>query len=364
MSSATSMYALGLDQLTNIIVNTGATNFFLVEGRMGYAKSALLDMVANQLPTHTPIYFDATTKTAGDAALPFFTKAEEDGYVTMIPHEELGLHLKGPIILMLDEIGKADREIKNTMSRLMYEKKAFGYTLHPDSIVFGTTNLGAEGVGDILQAHQRNRITTLQARGMTNIEWIEWGINNNVNPALLGFTKDNPQVFAHFEDVKSPDDNLYIFHPKVVRKAFCTPRSLHKFSNILNKRHLLDDMSVTAAGIGTVGERAAMDIMAFVKMADQLPTLQSIKDGPHTAKVPTSAAATCMVVYRTLASIEREWLDAWMQYMPRLSAEAQGMFANGVRSKNYNAVRQSMVMTNSRFTAWAAQNAHMFRADV
>jgi hypothetical protein len=225
-------------------------------------------MVANQLPTHTPIYFDATTKTAGDAALPFFTKAEEDGYVTMIPHEELGLHLKGPIILMLDEIGKADREIKNTMSRLMYEKKAFGYTLHPDSIVLGLPTLEPRVLATSTGT-PRNRITTLQARGMTNIEWIEWGINNNVNPALLGFTKDNPQVFAHFEDVKSPDDNLFIFHPKVVRKAFCTPRSLHKFSNILNKRHLLDDMSVTAAGIGTVGERAAMDIMAFVKMADQ-----------------------------------------------------------------------------------------------
>jgi hypothetical protein len=42
MSSATSMYALGLDQLTNIIVNTGATNFFLVEGRMGLREVSVV----------------------------------------------------------------------------------------------------------------------------------------------------------------------------------------------------------------------------------------------------------------------------------------------------------------------------------
>ena len=32
--------------------------------------------------------------------------------------------------------------------------------------------------------------------------------------------------------------------------------------------------------MGTIGERGAMDLMAFVKLADQLPSLQSIKDDP------------------------------------------------------------------------------------
>lgn len=104
-----------------------------------------------------------------------------------------------------------------------------------------------------------------------------------------------------------------------------------------------------------------MDLMAFVKLSDQLPTLQSIKDDPMNAKVPDSAAGVCMVIYRTLASIEREWVDAWMDYFGRLDKEAQGYFANGVRSPKYN--KQSIVMTNKKFTKWALDNNHMFGGD-
>jgi hypothetical protein len=89
--------------------------------------------------------------------------------------------------------------------------------------------------------------------------------------------------------------------------------------------------------------------------------LDSIKKDPMTAKVPDSAAAVCMVVYRTLATLERDWIDNWMVYMGRLDKEAQGMFANGVRSPKYS--KQSMVMTNRKFTDWALANNHLFAAD-
>ena len=132
-------------------------------------------------------------------------------------------------------------------------------------------------------------------------------------------------------------------------------------SDWLKIRAGLDDQTITAALMGTIGDRGAMDLMAFVKLADQLPSLESIKQDPKNAKVPDSAAAVCMVVYRTLASLDKDWISAWMDYMPRLDKEAQGMFANGVRAPKYS--KQSMVMTNRKFTEWALQNNYMFAAD-
>ena len=195
----------------------------------------------------------------------------------------------------------------------------------------------------------------------SNLQWIEWGINNGIDHTLLGWCKDNPQLFHSFEDHKNPDDNPYIYHPKQQRVAFVTPRSLEAASDILKHRGTMDDMTVTGALMGTIGERGAMDLMAFVKLADQLPSLDSIKKTPETAKVPTSAAAVCMVVYRTLATLERDWVDNWMVYMDRLDKEAQGMFANGVRAPKYS--RQAMVMTNAKFTRWAMENGYLFAAD-
>ena len=78
----------------------------------------------------------------------------------------------------------------------------------------------------------------------------------------------------------------------------------------------LSDVQLTAA-IGTIGQRGAKDLMAFIRLADKLPTLQSIKDDPKNALVPDTAAAKVMVVSYTGKS-EKDWFNAWMDYLDRL----------------------------------------------
>tara|TARA_R100001594_G_scaffold31938_2_gene59397 strand:+ start:1257 stop:2354 length:1098 start_codon:yes stop_codon:yes gene_type:complete len=361
-NTAQQMYALNLDQIATAIRTGGNKRTILVQGPMGSGKSSLINILGEELPTHIQCYLDCTTKDLGDITIPNIAKMDDGtGYVTYLTNEELGAHLDGPIILMVDEYGKANPAVKNAMLRLMLERKIGSYELHPDSLVFATTNLGAEGVGDLLPPHARNRITVITMRKPDNIEWIEWGINNGVDHTLLGWCKDNPQLFASFEDVKDPDENPYIYHPQSQRTAFFTPRSAEAASDWLKERENYDDQTLTGLLMGTIGERGAMDLMAFVKLADQLPSLESIKKDPKNAKVPESASAVCMVVYRTLASLDKDWVGAWMDYMVRLDKEAQGMFANGVRAPKYS--KQSMVMTNKKFTDWAMQNNYMFAAD-
>jgi len=360
-NQATAMYALGLDQIENLIALGGHKRTVLVRGHMGNGKSSLLRALGKRFPNHILCYFDCTTKDLGDITIPQLQTIDEQGFVRYVTNEELGLHLGKPIILMVDEYGKANPAVKNAMLRLLLERVMGSYTLHPESRVFATTNLGAEGVGDLVPPHARNRITIVDCRKSSNMEWIEWGISNGVDHTLLGWCKDNPQLFYSFEDVKDPEQNPYIYHPKQQRDSFVTPRSLEAASDWLKIRDSMDDMSLVAALMGTIGARGAMDFMAFVKLSDQLPTRESIKRDPLTAKVPDSAAAVCMVVYRALSTVDREDIDAWMDYMVRLDKEAQGMFANGVRSPKYS--KQSVVMTNKKFTAWAMANNYMFAAD-
>ena len=362
MTTAQQMYALNIDQCANLIKSVGTQRTVLVSGHMGSGKSTILKTLAREMPTHTAAYFDCTTKDLGDISIPNVMTIDGQGYVTYAPNEEFGAHLGEPIILMLDELGKANPAVKNALLRVMQERTVGNVALHPDSIVFATTNLGSEGVGDILPPHARNRIVSVIMQKPTNFQWIEWGINAGVDHSLLGWCKDNPQLFHGFEEVRDPEENPYIYHPKSQRAAFVTPRSLEAASDILKCRGSMDDQTVTGALMGTIGDRAAMDLMAFVKLADQLPSLQSIKDDPMNAKVPSSAAAVCMVVYRTLASLEKDWIDSWMIFCERLDKEAQGMFANGVRAPKYS--KQAMVMTNKRFTAWAMKNSYLFASDI
>jgi energy-coupling factor transporter ATP-binding protein EcfA2 len=363
MTQAQTMYALGLAQCEELIAAVGTETSVLVQGHMGTGKSSLLTALAKRLPSHTACYFDCTTKDLGDITIPMLKDVDGNDYVRFATNEELGLHLQDrPTILMVDEAGKANPSVKNALLRLFQERQVGSYKMHPESLIFATTNLGAEGVGDLLPPHARNRIMVVTSRKPTHLEWIDWGINNELDFSLLGWVRDNPQLFADFTEVEDPEENPYIYHPRAQRAAFVTPRSLHKASNLLKKRHLLDDQTVTAGLIGTIGDRAAMDLMAFVALADDLPKLIDIKTNPETAKVPTGAAAVCMVVYRTLTVIDKSWLDAWMIYLDKLPLEAQGMYANGVRAKGYS--KQGMVMCHRGFTAWARKNSHLFAADI
>lgn len=361
-NNAVNLYTLNLDQIVEAIKACGHIRTVLVQGNIGTGKSSLLNMLSEQLPDHVPCYFDANTKDVGDMMIPKMASIGGEDFVSFAINEELGMHHNKPIILMIDEYGKANPSVKNALLRVMLERKIGSYELHPDSIVFATTNLGAEGVGDLLPAHARNRVTVLTSRKPNNIEWIEWGINNEIDYTLLGWCKENPQLFQSFTDVKDPNENPYIFHPKdPSRTSFVTPRSLHAASDWMKQRDKFSDDTLTALLIGTIGARAAMDLMAFTKLADQLPSLESIKNNPESAKIPDSASAVCMVVFKAISTLERDWVDAWMTYLNRLDKEAQAMFAKNVASPKYS--KSSIIMTNKKFTQWARENNYIFSAD-
>lgn len=352
------LYALSLDQAVNLVATVGTQRTVLLQGHMGCGKSSTLETLASMFPDHHPVYFDCTTKDLGDISIPSLNT--DEGYVKYLPNEEFGLHLGKPVILMVDEFGKANPAVKNALLRDMLERNRF-----PEgSIVYATTNLAGEGVGDLLPPHARNRIITVEIAKPTAEAMLEYGVNDGWDLGVLGFIKDFPQVLQSYQEVPNPEDNPYIFHPKQQRAAFVTPRTLHIASDMLKMRDSLDDVTAQAALTGCIGQRAAADLMSFVKLADQLPSLESIKQDPDNAKIPTSASAVCMVVYRAMSLIDRDWVDAWMRYMVRLDGSAQGLFVNGtVRSAKYNQDKKNVLVTNSRFTKWCTENGYMFAAD-
>jgi hypothetical protein len=180
----------------------------------------------------------------------------------------------------------------------------------------------------------------------------------------MGWVRDNPHVMDSFEGHDNPDDNPYIYHPRSKRSAFVTPRSLEAASDWTKLSNVLSDKVLTAQLIGTIGDRAALDLMAYVTLANELPKLEQIKTSPLTAPVPSSVPAVCMVVFRTLQCIDSTWLNAWFTYMERLDSEAQALFINGVRNPGYASHKRDLVMTSGVFGKWLQQYGYLFGADI
>lgn len=347
---------LSIDQCVKAALAIAVNRTILFQGDMGSGKTSILKMLSELLPDHIPIHFDSTTKDMGDLMVPMFDQIEEGSIVRYALNEELGFHHKQPVILMIDEYGKANPAVKNALLRVMLERKiGVSNTLPEGSLVIATTNLGAENVGDILPPHARNRMTIINMRKSTNEEWLEWGIENGIHESILQWAKETPQLFHSFTTVEDPKDNPYIFHPRATeRTSFVTPRSLEAASEWVKQRDQLDEGTLRAGLMGTIGERAALDFSAYLTMMDEVPRLADLKTNPDNAIVPTSAGAIGMVVYRTLATIEYSWVDNWMKYLSRLPREAQGLFVQAARAKTYG--KRETVCNSLGFQDWCTHN--------
>jgi hypothetical protein len=228
----------------------------------------------------------------------------------------------------------------------------------PDgSMVFGTTNLLTDGVGDMLEAHARNRVCFVTVRKPDADEWIEWAIANDIAPEVIAWVKQFPHALASYTDA-SQRDNPYIFNPqRAGMGAVVTPRSLEKASHIAKRREALGDALTISMLTGTIGESASRDMQAFFTVVDKLPTWDAIMANPLSAKMPTDAVAKCILVFSAITRVEKETLGKWMAYVQRMDKEWQALFATSVMK---SPVKQAFCVMHKDFKDWALANQWLF----
>lgn len=344
--------------LVQSILALGNEITFLVEGHIGSSKSALIHDLAKALPEHTPVYIDmANIADSGDFQLPAVN--HETRTSEFYPNTSLGLHTNKPMILMFDELGKSSTQsVINAVLPALNERRWGNRNFHPDTIVLATTNLGSENVGDVLKPHARNRVTRVKMAKPTAKEYISYMSNHNLHPVLGAWIDRNPHCFASFEDYDNPDDNPYIYHPKAQRPAFVTHRSMTRANVIMHKRDYLNDDALTHLLCGTVGAPAAMDIMTFARLADQLPTRQEILTNPHGAQVPDNPSAMILMACQAFNWVDKDTLSAWMAYMDRFSfSEAKAVFALQLTNSDN---KYEWASRDQSFTDFVRKHQHLF----
>jgi len=337
---------VNLTEAASLVRTCGQTNTFIFQGEPGIGKSAMLKTLRDQCDME-PRYIDCALLDLGDLQMPRVTDSVEFVPNKMFVGDE-------PLIIMLDEIGKAMRPVQNALLTLLLEHRIGNHKLPEGSVVFGTTNMASDGVGDMLQAHAKNRVTFLTVRKPDADEWLEWGMDNGVEPTVLAWVKEYPHCLSSYAD--DPDgatDNPYIFNPRKQQAAFVTPRSLAHASHIVQQRETLGDGVLISALSGTIGESAARDMQAFLSVADALPPFKAIVEKPDTVQVPDSPIACVILALGAVTRMTSENVDPWMQYLVRLPREVQFLFVqNAMRSK-----AASFVVKSKRFTDWALDNS-------
>lgn len=351
-----------LSQAATLIRHCGSTNTFLLRGQPGIGKSAILKTLSQDLPDYLPCYIDCANLDLGDLGMPVIDR--ERMVTNYAPNSRFGIGpgQTRPVLLMLDELGKAPRPVLNMLLPVILEHRLGDVTLPTGSIVFATTNLDSDGVGDNIPAHGYNRKTVVVISNPTCDQWNEWAANNDIAPEVMAFAKQNPEVFQCYTELGAKEKNPYIFNPLVGNtKSFCSPRSLEKASHLVKQRDVLGDAFLPALA-GTIGEPAAQLMSALVNLADQLPLYENIVKDPHKTKVPERDAVGALFILAFMLAnrVKEDDLDAVMVYAERISAVSFEAYSLFVSSLAGNKAKVGMACKNRKFTAAAAKLGKYF----
>jgi len=351
------MTAINLAQAVTLIRTCGHTNTILLRGQPGIGKSSILHTLARHMPDYHPCYVDCANLDLGDLGLPVINRDTATPTTSYAPSTRFGVHQPRPVLLMLDELGKAPRPVLNMLLPVILERRLGDHLLPVGSIVFATTNLDTDGVGDNIPAHVYNRMTVIPLANPTSGEWLQWAQDNNVAAEVCAFAEQYSQVFecyANNPDTKNP----YIFNPRTGNvRAFCSPRSLAHASHIVRHRHALGEATLPAL-IGTLGESAARDMDALLRVSDKLPPVRTILDSPALAPLPKDTAGYFILAFQLVAEARADTLDAIMAYVNRWDAfEATAVFVTSLAGDRSKA---PMACANAAFRKKAAELGKLF----
>ncbi len=373
---------LSISELADAILAVGATNTILARGEPGIGKSSVLkEIVARTGDEYQIVYIDCAQLDLGDFALPYVESVSgASGVVEKItrfaPNARFGFQTGKKLLIMLDELGKAMRAVQNVLLTLLQEGRIGEWYVPYGSIVFATTNLAGDAVGDRMEAHAINRVTVVDIRKPTVEEWCGWAIDAGVSPEVLAFVEAFPEVFDSYTNYAAGDviDNPRIFNPrKPGGEAFTTPRSLEAASNIIKRRAAANGGVGLSANVvqtllaGAVGAATAADMAAFVAFGDQMPTWKDIMKKPSTTQVPESPVVRTMLVRRALQILSapgdvterRGEVSKWLVFLDRMDAELIALFCISI-AKDTKKVSLPWFGGNKCFVEILTKNAWTF----
>jgi len=349
------MQTLNHKQIVQLIAALGDKRTVLVEGENGIGKTALFHMlkVMPQFKDHIAVDpIDCTQLSDGSVWMPDIDR--ELGVSRELPNERFGVSKRNqrgvkdgkPVLVFFDEIAKAAQFIKNVIAPIVYDRRLGNYHLVEGSVVFGATNMAAEGLGDSIQPHLRSRLVVVRMAKPTAEEWILWAQDNNIAPSVIAFVKEYPWMMDSFLDYQAggkfagkdlAKDNPSIFNPKIVQDGFFNPRSAHAASDVIKRSALFgfDDETLNAALRGTIGATAAEALGAYVRFERSIPVFERVVAEPLTTPIDDNPSAQLVQIFQFINRVSsRDEAAAITQYVRRMRKEMQTLMGNTVANSN------------------------------
>lgn len=283
-------------------------------GACGVGKSQIVAQVADDLDFE---FLDVRAVQLDPVDLRGLPRIKED-QTEWVPPKFLPTAGKG--ILFLDELTSAPQMTQAGCYQLVLDRKLGEYVLPDGWVVIAAGNPASErGVHFSMPRPLRNRFVHLELEADLN-DWCKWAVGAGVRPEIIAFLRFKPDLL-HTADATS-DAN-----------AWPTPRSWEMASNVLRgianrqKTTFLSGASEFEAQLldGTVGPAAAAELIAFLRLFRQLPSIDEILLNPEMAPLPAETSAQIAIATALGRAMTDNSVARGLKYLDRMPTEMRVM---------------------------------------
>lgn len=232
-------------------------------------------------------------------------------------------------ILFIDEWSQASHEMQKVLAPLLYEGRIGPHYLPRGwRVVLAGNELDDNAGANTMLSHVINRVMVVHVTAPSVESWVSWAAGKGIAPEIMAFAKLRPNVVF---DAERPADD---------QSPYCTPRSLAALSFACNH----DPVALAAKPYGraviagTIGDGAAVELLAIMERASRLPTAEEIRRSPDTALVPSTLpdqyAAVMLATMRLALPDSAADRTAYVTYLLRfdLSLVLVGLIASVART--------------------------------
>lgn len=277
---------------------------------------------------------DGTTIAIADPTLPLWMICEDGSPVWAY---ERG-------ILFLDEYGQGSPETKRTAAELLLNRRIGKWQLPTGWSVIAASNRASDrsGVSKNFDFIINRR---LEVHIQDDVEaWVSWANENGVHPMLVAFVHNNPQV---------------VFTDGVPERQgpWPTPRSLVMFDRLMKVRNpdaevLPIDGGALKLACGLIGEAAAAQLVATMRLLQEMPSYKEIVADPMGCHAPgkDKPDAQMLACYNLAARVVEKDFDAVVAYVERFPAEFAMTFVRAATKRN------AKLLSTKTFCDWALRN--------
>jgi hypothetical protein len=252
---------------------------------------------------------------------------------------------RGRGIICLDELPQATQLMQGAASQLVLDRRCGEYVLPDGWYVMACGNrMSDKAATNAMPTHIKNRFIHLYAE-VDVTSWVAWALDSDIDVRVIAFIKFRSAL-------------LHQFDAQAKGEAFPTPRTWEYVSDLV--KTWKGDSSLLEVMIkGTVGEAAGSQFVAFLRVADKLPSIDGILMNPKTAPIPDDMNVLYATVTALVGRASKDNLASVTAYFNRIADLGKPDFAMAAIKELTSRKDGAALAQTKAFIEFASKYSHL-----